>query len=157
METHSVLFRSTDGGERWSEIPIPPKPRICGLYAIGDTLITAYFSSDPAMGGITKHTLHFKSQSEMESSVQINAPKPAPATAADLEADTVIGPACVHISTDGGKSWTVVNDGLPVTSIPTITVRDGYVFAGTYIGGLYRRPLAELVAAARAGGDLKKK
>jgi hypothetical protein len=154
----SAIFRSTDAGEHWSELPIPPALIIEGIHAAGDTLIATFDSSDPSQGGINVVSIQFPKPLVIEQGgISIAEAEPSVESHDKEVTDSTEGPAGVHVSIDGGKTWMVVNDGLPVTNISSLAVRDGYVFAGTYIAGLYRRPLAELVAAARAGGEMKRK
>ncbi|MDD5674340.1 MAG: hypothetical protein PHC61_09260 [Chitinivibrionales bacterium] len=51
----------------------------------------------------------------------------------------------VFLSTDNGTSWTSVSDGLTNTNIWSLASSDKNIFAGTD-GGLWRRPLSEMVA-----------
>ena len=51
----------------------------------------------------------------------------------------------VYRSTDNGANWTAVNSGLMYTNIRSLAVIDSNIFAGTYGGGVCRRPLSEMV------------
>ena len=53
----------------------------------------------------------------------------------------------VFLSTDNGANWTVFNSGLMNTEIHSLAVIDSNIFAGTYGGGVWRRPLSETTAA----------
>jgi hypothetical protein len=52
----------------------------------------------------------------------------------------------VFVSTNNSDSWTTFNDGLPRLEIASLGINDTYVYAGI-LGGLYRRPLADVVTA----------
>lgn len=52
----------------------------------------------------------------------------------------------VFMSTDNGKKWTDVNSGLPTNlRIYSLAVNDSNIFAGTADGGIWRRPLSEMI------------
>ena len=53
----------------------------------------------------------------------------------------------VFFSTDNGANWTAASVGLPLRSIFSLTVANGYLFAGTSQGGIWRRPISEMVTA----------
>jgi hypothetical protein len=55
----------------------------------------------------------------------------------------------VFLSTNNGSSWTAVNNGLPVSGyglwVNSIAINGGYNFSGTYYGGVWKRPLSEII------------
>jgi hypothetical protein len=53
------------------------------------------------------------------------------------------------ISIDKGKNWTAVNYGFTYTKVYSLAVIDGNILAGTD-NGVWRRPLAEIMAATDA-------
>lgn len=55
----------------------------------------------------------------------------------------------VFLSTDNGKSWTAVNSGLPNRGVRVLFVSGTYLFAGTWEGGLWRRPLSEVITSVQ--------
>jgi hypothetical protein len=151
-EAISVLLRSTDAGGHWSTLQIPKMPRLHGIYAFGDTLIALFFSSDPSQGGFTSHSLERSGPLVVvPDGIALREADPPAGSGEEAVSDTAEGPAGIHVSIDGGRTWTVVNEGLPVTHSSVLTVRDGYVFAGPHIAGLFRRPWSELVASVKAG------
>ena len=53
----------------------------------------------------------------------------------------------VYLSTNSGTSWTGVSAGLPNFSINTLSVSGTNLFAGTYGGGIWERPLNQMLPA----------
>jgi hypothetical protein len=51
----------------------------------------------------------------------------------------------VFLSTDHGKSWTPVNTGLTDIYVWSLAVSGTYLFAGAECGGIWRRPLSEMI------------
>ncbi|PJB02148.1 MAG: hypothetical protein CO127_00675, partial [Ignavibacteria bacterium CG_4_9_14_3_um_filter_36_18] len=51
------------------------------------------------------------------------------------------------LSTNNGTSWAVVNSGLTNTSLLALAVSGANLFAGTYRGGAWRRPLSEMITS----------
>lgn len=50
----------------------------------------------------------------------------------------------VYTSYDGGVSWNSVSTGLMHSRVLSVAVNNGFVFAGTDDGSVYRRPLSEV-------------
>jgi endoglucanase len=51
----------------------------------------------------------------------------------------------VFLSTNNGTSWSAVNTGLTNTIVSTLAISGTDIFAGTQGGGVWRRPLSEMV------------
>jgi poly(3-hydroxybutyrate) depolymerase/ligand-binding sensor domain-containing protein len=51
----------------------------------------------------------------------------------------------VFLSTNNGTSWTAVNTGLTHTYVLSLAVSGTNLFAGTFGGGVWRRPLSEMI------------
>jgi len=51
----------------------------------------------------------------------------------------------VYLSTNNGTSWTAVNTGLTSTRVLSLAVNGSNLFAGTEGGGVWRRPLSEII------------
>ncbi len=51
----------------------------------------------------------------------------------------------VFVSTNNGTSWTAINTGLMDTYVNALVVSDTHLFAGTSHGGIWRRPLPEMI------------
>jgi Secretion system C-terminal sorting domain len=51
----------------------------------------------------------------------------------------------IFLSSDGGTDWSDIGDGLTNHVIRSVSVLDSDIFAGTVGGGVWRRPLSEMV------------
>ncbi len=52
-------------------------------------------------------------------------------------------------------TWIQVNDGLGDTLFQTITMNDEYIFAGSSVGNVWRRPLSEIITSIHQSSDLQ--
>lgn len=59
----------------------------------------------------------------------------------------------VFLSTNFGITWNGINTGLTETDVSSLTVSDSYLYVGTYWGGVWRRPLSELVTSVENKDD----
>jgi hypothetical protein len=53
----------------------------------------------------------------------------------------------VFLSTNNGGNWTQINDGLTY-NVNSLVVNGTNIFAGTFAGGVWRRPLSELTGVS---------
>ncbi|MGA2667642.1 MAG: T9SS type A sorting domain-containing protein [Ignavibacteria bacterium] len=51
----------------------------------------------------------------------------------------------VFISTDNGQNWTQKNEGMGSINILNLLIANEYIFAGSEMNGLWRRPISELI------------
>ena len=51
----------------------------------------------------------------------------------------------VYVSTTNGATWTDVNTGLGNRAVTAIAIRDGILYAGTSVGGVWTRPISEIL------------
>ena len=74
----------------------------------------------------------------------------------NIFAGTSIG---IYLSTDSGLSWRNVSTGsdLEYATIYSLAVMRGYLVAGTYQKGVWRRPLSEMVGVVKTGSPLPEK
>jgi hypothetical protein len=65
----------------------------------------------------------------------------------------------VYCSTNNGTSWKSVNSGLSDTMVSSLQVIGGSIFAGTLHGGVWRRPISEVVGVfdQRPGPELPRR
>ena len=59
-------------------------------------------------------------------------------------------PSGIFLSTDSTATWTEVDSGLSNRNVLSLAVEGSYLIAGTYGGGVWRRPLSEMVTAVEA-------
>lgn len=52
----------------------------------------------------------------------------------------------VYVSNDNGTNWEQKNEGLGHLSVSALIIHNGYVYAGTSGGGVYRRAISELLS-----------
>jgi hypothetical protein len=65
----------------------------------------------------------------------------------------------VFVSSDNGNNWIEITTGLPfndVYGVSVFAVNDRYLFAGTGEGGVWRRPLAEIITDVNNTTELPK-
>jgi hypothetical protein len=56
----------------------------------------------------------------------------------------------IFVTSNNGGSWTSVGTGIPSgTIVYSFVANPTYLFAGTWAGGVYRRPLSEMIAGIR--------
>jgi hypothetical protein len=56
----------------------------------------------------------------------------------------VVGDGDIHISYDMCQSWISVNEGLESHGPSSVAIDGSYIYVGTYLAGVWRRPLSEL-------------
>jgi hypothetical protein len=56
----------------------------------------------------------------------------------------------VFLSSDHAQSWQAVSTGLTYPFVFSLAVHDSTLFAGTYAGGVWHRPLAEMITSVKA-------
>ncbi len=146
----SGAYRSTDGGTTWTlaSTGIPPFPNLQAIAGSGVDVfaVTAYTASvyKSTNGGDTWATA---------------APLPGPTgTDVMMIGSTVfagIGNGGVAMSTNSGTSWTLIRTGLPLLGIVYhILANDAtYLYCGTDVRGVWKRPLSELVAVREVEGS----
>jgi hypothetical protein len=60
----------------------------------------------------------------------------------------------IFITTNSGVTWSSFNAGLTSLNVPALKVSGGYIFAGTYGSGVWRRPLGELTSVKGVPQDV---
>ncbi len=144
---YNCIFRSTDQGQSWKSAnlgKIDRQQSITSFTAIGETLFAG-----------ARGELIFRSTDNGLTWTQMEVPDdiatilssgiPVDVTAlAAIGGSVFAGTRCeshslfpcgIHRSTDNGKTWTRVGKGLARTSIRSLTVVDGELFAGGEYGG----------------------
>lgn len=143
LDNPSILL-STDNGISWSGI-YPGEGGRTGQYysslTVLDTIIIAGSVNSNSYGIVL---LHYNGEQWTISSTgldQTNVYSIAVFTKG-IFAGTDNG---VYYSSDNGVSWT--DAGLTEQSVSTLIIFDNYIFAGTTTGGIWKRPLSEIITS----------
>ncbi len=139
------IMRSTDFGSSWSRSLALNGESVRDLVTDGGNLYAGVSSGADVYGvyiSTDNGTTWSSGRSGLPPWSDVNA---VAVSGASLFAGTFAG---VFLSTDGGHSWVPVSSGLADTSISTLAVNDGYLYAGTYYyNGVWKRPISEMVSA----------
>ncbi len=129
------LYLSADGGENWT---IPNNGGFSSIAIIGRKVLAAAFFN--SIGYLSTDNGRTWTQT---------------ATPGDVYALTVSGDTIysatdhgIYGSTDNGESWGNLGATLQNTWFRSIAVHDGYLFAGTETGRIWRMPLSQVVISA---------
>ncbi len=63
----------------------------------------------------------------------------------------------VYVSNDNGTNWMQKNEGLGHLSVFALIIQNGYVYAGTSGGGVYKRAVSELLSIQPVSGQIPEK
>ncbi len=135
------VFRSTNNGTSWTQINSGLTDTIVFSLGVSGTNLFAGTSS----GGI------FLSSNNGTSWTHLNTSPISVGCFAVLGTNLFAGG--VYLSTNSGTSWTQVNSDLPGAPVQALAVLDTNLFAGTLGGGVWRRPLSEMITAVTDNGN----
>ncbi len=154
LATTEGVFRSSNGGANWVPAGLPGQD-VDALAIVSDgtggkILVAGLdFSQGVFLSTDNATTWMPSSTSITDGAVDVFA-----AAGPDLYAGTVGGiretgyvPGKVFHSTDGGASWKPISEGLMNTDIRALAVGAPYLFAGIETGGVWRRPLSEVMTS----------
>jgi photosystem II stability/assembly factor-like uncharacterized protein len=133
------LFLTTNYGTNWTLLKAGFEGGITDLAVMGSDIYAATFFS-----GI------FRSTDKGNSWNKING---LPYAARyffgiiDTALFTGIYDCGVFYSSNRGRSWSTVNQGLSDSSVCSILLTDKYLYVGTGLGAVWRRPLSEMIGA----------
>lgn len=141
--TGGCVYVSTDKGGTWSELD--------------SNITTTYFNQithvDSTLYALTEGDGVFRSEDGGKSWVKVNA------GFTDFDSHVLVHKGSdlfvgagngVYYSGDRGNHWTLFNTGLTDTVIIGLTVHGGYLYAGTWDYGVWKRKISEIVGAARS-------
>jgi photosystem II stability/assembly factor-like uncharacterized protein len=151
--TEDGVFRSADDGASWQRSGGELAATTIGSFAVcGSQIFTGTESKNGVFrsndGGATWKVAN----NGMAGSIYSLVPQ-----GSNLFAGTGSG---VFLSTDLGEHWKTVNEGLTNTQVFCLSILGSDIFAGTWGGGVLRRPLSEMIAnftPATEKGDSQKK
>jgi len=140
--TYLGVFLSTNGGRNWTTVNTGLSSLSVTALAIKDSLLFAGTSD----AGVFVSTNNGESWRSTNNGLTIPwvttfAQSGSCIFAATYRSD--LSPADVFLSTNNGSSWSSTN--LLVRDVWALAVSEPYLFAGGGIGGVYRRPLAEMI------------
>ena len=146
------IFKATDGGGQWREVPIPvPAPVAISSLAIDPatpSIVYAAYGPFGAgnSGGILKSVdageTWIAAQNGLPDAILVNALAIDPSAPARIYAGTSAG---VFMSTDAAASWTRINSGLTNLHIWSLSIdRTGSLLRAATAAGLFEYQVAEL-------------
>jgi photosystem II stability/assembly factor-like uncharacterized protein len=146
--TFDGVYRSTDNGTNWvSANGGLTNPDITSFVFLGKIL----FAGDDSKGVFrsTDNGAHWASANAGLANPDVSA------LAADSSGNLFAGivGGGVFLSIDSGSTWNAMNDGLTNLNVVDLAVSETYLFAGSYQGGVWRRPLSEMVTGVQAQED----
>jgi photosystem II stability/assembly factor-like uncharacterized protein len=143
------IFKSTDGGGQWQEVPIPvPAPVAIGSLAIDPAtpsiVYAAYGSYNADKGGVLKSIdageTWIAAQTGLPDTIFINALAIDPSAPARIYAATDQG---VFRSTDGAATWTPINSGLTNLHVSSLSIDGaGSLLRAATAAGLFEYQLS---------------
>ena len=145
------IFKSTDGGGQWRQVPIPvPAPVAIRSLAIDPatpSIVYAAYAPFGAgkSGGVLKSIdageTWIAAQNGLPDTIDVNALAIDPSTPARIYAATQQG---VFMSSDAAASWTPINSGLTNLQIWSLSIdRTGSLLRAATAAGLFEYQVAE--------------
>jgi len=133
-------YRSTDNGASWTVV----NTGLSNQNVLSLSMSRGYLFAGTWGSGVFLSTNNGTSWSTANSGLPLNASVWSIAfSGGNVFASTDSGG--VFLSSNNGTNWTSVNAGLASAFVAKLVVSDTYLFAGTYGGGLWRRPLSEMI------------
>ncbi len=139
----SGVFFSTDGGTSWMPVN----------NGLTNTFVNTLFKDGSNLYAGTLGGVYYSTDNGASWTMRNNGMSYAGSVYAFARVNDVlvaglgsssIDPGGIYKSTDGGQNWEQINDGLTNTNIRDFTTFNGYVYTGTYGGGMLRRPVSEV-------------
>ncbi len=138
------IFLTTNNGSSWAAVDTGlTDADVNAVIYSGKTLFAGTYS-----GGIFRSTNNGTSWMPSDSGLTWGS-STSVYTFAVSDSDIFAGtwPSGVFLSTDNGDSWSAVNTGLTSRDVKSLFVLGTNLYAGTYGGGVWRRPLSEMVTS----------
>jgi hypothetical protein len=140
------VYYSSDNGQTWAVTPLDSIDiwvvYACGSNIIAGTSINGVFVSNDNGQTWTNTSLNYQ----------------------DIFSVTAVGSNIfvgtwlqgVYLSTDNGLHWNQKNEGLGNLNILALQIFGGYIYAGSFQGCIWRRPLSELIGINKIGSEVPK-
>lgn len=137
----ATIFRSTDHGDTWNEVVVLDAWYVSALLMEGMSL---FVGTDR---GIFRSTDGFATWTQVYTGSNISC--------FEIQEGTIVAgtESGVIRSSDAGETWTVLNLGLPDLPVTTLRFHNDFLFAGTEAGGVWKRPVEEIVTEVRNPPD----
>lgn len=146
------IYLSTDNGETWTDL----NDSLAGISTFASIGSNLFAARSPWIGSGLDHFPRylggiFRSTDNGKSWVALTSGLPADPSVTPLTVhgtDIFVGTSPglgVYLSTDNGNQWKNVGDGLPDMFFTSIFVNDSSVFVSVDGGGIWRRPLSEMI------------
>jgi hypothetical protein len=136
------VFRSTNAGTSWTHLT-GTNANILSLAVMGKSLFAGTYG-----GGVYYSADSGKSWAQAGLATAIV--RALAVSGARLFAGISSG---VYLSTNNGASWSANNTALTDTNVNALGVNGTNLFAGTGAGGVWRRPLAELLVSVQTPSE----
>ena len=135
------ICKSTDSGENWTTV---------GLM---DTFVTAFAVLDNNIFAGTSHTVFWpgggvylsSNNGENWTTVGLIENNVSAFAISDNKIFTSTTNSGIFLSIENGANWVAVNSGLTNEEVYALAVLDTNLYAGTYLGGVWRRPLSQMI------------
>ena len=144
--TYTGMFLSTNSGSSWSALNNGlPAYRVASVVSIDSIILL------PSNSGATRRPYKSTDWGLSWSPVSNGLSSNAVIQTLYVVGGNVFGGTAmrgVWFSTDKGESWSDISDGLsgPGLKIEALSSSGGYLFSGATKGGIWRRPLSEVVS-----------
>lgn len=143
INAYGEIYRSTNDGDSFFLIYSKISGTNHHLYVINDTTLFAYALDLPS------DTLYRSTDGGFNWKViKTDFGKPEIAVNGNQIFAASRG---IILSSDNGDTWKSVNEGLPDSLvIDALAIKDGFLFAGSYGGGLWKRSLSDFTNAVKS-------
>lgn len=136
----SGMFFTTNEGISWDSII-----NISSIHKIADNSNFLFAASSNNLSGYYKGLYRSGNEGTTWDTTTLNIPIQDIITSGNY-VFAIAGSNGIHLSSDNGNTWKIKNEGLTNNSIKELLVYNGYIFAGSYGYGIYRRTLQDITS-----------
>ena len=141
------VFFTTNGGTSWTTSTISAFST-GGIISLTVTNTGIYAGT--GYGQIYLTTDQGKDWSESDNGVGASIINALCSVGSNIFAGTNYG---IFVSRDDGLSWTAVDSGLTDTYVCSLFANGPYLYVGTFMDGVWRRPLTEILTSVKPGSN----